>query len=440
MKKTKDGVKLEHGRKKAEVLPGMDLPSPGSLLDQTLRSLARNWEEHVHYDQYYLATIPVRYKAVLLHYIAVQSERAIDVHGLEVLFYDDTELEGATGASGLTHLDLSGNTIDNPLPLKDLKSFFSSPTKLFETAVSTHELPESWDSQPTISEVVSLPKFHALTHLSLAQPSPAATWKDLLNFAPNLRSLTHLSLAFWPTPTLTPNMSTAYAATPTGNVQASATNFYGQYDNDYSEAASIMRRLSKHTICLQWLDLTGCHPWINCLSYKDIDWYGAWAGLETVKIAQGWVPRFWQEHPDFQHKSIVDIFAHFGSHQEYNTYQAELDELARWSDTEIELRSIEHAVRGLIREASLEADRAVSDSLLSTTVPASASSGSRRRHKGDGDWADDLRKKPANLAVRTTRLNFEYETRDHEMYERARGPDDGILRLLALLRGMHRAS
>ncbi|KAI4134050.1 MAG: hypothetical protein LQ347_001840, partial [Umbilicaria vellea] len=91
-------------------LPGLRLPAEGSLLHFTFKGLASNWHWHVTYDQHYLATLPIRYKEILLSYIAVYNNHTkggIGGLGLETLFLDDTELEDATGSDSLTHLDLA---------------------------------------------------------------------------------------------------------------------------------------------------------------------------------------------------------------------------------------------------------------------------------------------------------------------------------------------
>lgn len=270
-------------------LPGTNLPRRGTLLETTLKALARHWEWHLEYDGWYLATIPVRHKEVLLHYLALEGSEQINLDGLEVLLCDNSILEDATGADGFARLDLA-RTIGNSITFQELKRFFTAPVAEEASRSLDQALPDSWDASPTSSPVLSLPKFHALTHLSLSRPGLSVTWPAFLRFAPNLTSLTHLSLAYWPTPTITPNSSTAFAKTPSGEVSYSATNFYSAYDNDFGEAASILRRLSKHTICLQWLDLTGCWPWVKCLGDRQIDYCGAWAGLGTLRMGQEDVP------------------------------------------------------------------------------------------------------------------------------------------------------
>lgn len=274
---------------KIEQLPDSILPNHGSLLHTALKALAVNWDWHVHYDQHYLATIPVRCKEALLSYIARYSPAGIDKAGLALLFLDDTELEDATGVDELTHLDLS-TSVGQRLKLKQLKDLLGGKKAIPAGGETSDAVPESWDTPDSLNALSGLPRFHSLTHLSLSHPTNTATWKGLLDLAPDLVTITHLSLAYWPTPTLSPNSATAYRVTPQGNVNYGASSFYSDMDDDWTEAASILRRLSKSTYCLKWLDLTGCFPWVQALKSDLMDWCGAWRALETIKIGQGYIP------------------------------------------------------------------------------------------------------------------------------------------------------
>lgn len=77
---------------------------------------------------------------------------------------------------------------------------------------------------------------------------------------------------------------------------------YSAFENNWVEAAGVLRRFSKTTYCLKWLDLEGCSDWIPALSWNGIDlegnfhaaagpeWTGAWRGLEWLGIGPGWFP------------------------------------------------------------------------------------------------------------------------------------------------------
>ena len=336
----------------AEPLPGSFLPIQGSLVHITLKALAMNWDWHVNYDQYYLATIPVRYKEALLFYIARCSNRGTDKAGLELLFLEDTELEDATGVDGLTHLDLS-TSVGYSLKLKQLKDILAAKKTVSTGDEISDIVPESWDTPELLALPKSLPRFHSLTHLSLSHPSHTVTWKGLLDLAPHLTTLTHLSLAYWPNPTISPNSTTAYRETPQGNVSFGASSFYSNLDNDWGEAASILRRLSRSTYCLKWLDLTGCFPWVQALEYDQIDWCGAWRALEKVKIGLGYVPECFQDTAaETAWRDIYWNRVSSPSHEVSSfTDPIQKRQLIEWANAEGTTISVEETVNKKIRES-----------------------------------------------------------------------------------------
>ena len=72
---------------------------------------------------------------------------------------------------------------------------------------------------------------------------------------------------------------------------------YTSYDGDWSEAANLLKMLSRHLYCLQWLDLTGCGDWFVALSVANgAEWNGAWRGIEYVRLGVGWSPD-WTDGP-----------------------------------------------------------------------------------------------------------------------------------------------
>lgn len=374
-----------------ERLPGSVPLHDSSLIATTLKAIAKNWDWHLQYDQYYLATILVRYKAELLHYIRCYYPQGIDRTGLELLFLDDTEVEDATGAEGLTHLDLS-TFIGNSLKLTELRHLFSVKKAVEWAEENSESPPESWDAPQLVAQPSRLPHFHSLTHLSLAHPNPAtASWKGLLDLAPHLATITHLSLAYWPTPTLAPNSRTAYRETPHGNVNYGASNFYSAYDNDWSEAASILRRLGKSTYCLKWLDLVGCYPWVKAL--ERLDWSESLQALETVRIGQGWIPKCFKDDADERawHAIILRVPV------------PPLDALAvhrradaiGWTRIEAETLSLETNIN-----ARISANIVHSHSQVGATEPA------REHRHGDSEW-NDRSPEPSSVKYRSTRVVFD---------------------------------
>lgn len=273
-------------------LPDLYLPEERSLMFQTLKALAINWEWHVQYDQYNLVMLPTRLKEALVRFIARYSPQGINRHGLEILFMDDKTLEDAGDNEDVAHLDLS-MLIGYSLSLKELKDFLEKVSNVSTSAelkIENESIPDNWDAPSTFQiSHHRVSRFPYLTHLSLSHPHNAS-WKSLLNLAPHLANLTHLSLAFWPYPTINP-LPLIDSEIPLGNVSYGGATFQPFPDSNWSEPGAILRQLSKKTYSLKWLDLTGCCAWIWALHCDGgIDWDGAWRMLKTVKVGQGWMP------------------------------------------------------------------------------------------------------------------------------------------------------
>lgn len=324
------------------------LPKARSLVHQTLKATARNWEFLVEYEQHYVATLPVSLKCTLLSYLSVYGPaEGIDISSLKVLFLSEAELLEATGGAELTCLDLSG-LIGPKLGVHELLKYFkrraaestahevenlslhdSTPAEDTshgkEDKKSVINVAESWEEEleseaqgANIPRAIHAARFPNLTRLSLSYPT-SASWNHLLSLSAHLGRLTHLSLAYWPTPSRTPNSLTASIVSKHRSpVSMGASSFYSAMDNDWAEAAHILRCLSSNTYCLQWLELEGCDwlpalgwgAWTEPLSGKEvsnvrgkadswgasdpplgIDWNGSWRDLTYVNVSQGWIPR-----------------------------------------------------------------------------------------------------------------------------------------------------
>jgi hypothetical protein len=336
-------------------LPGVDMPREDSLTHYALRSLAENWKWHVSYDEHYLASLPTKLKEQLLSYIATYGDEGSD-EGLRVLFLDETEVEGANGNSDVKRLDL-GNQIGRGISLRLLKRYLggnsdnskvltagsggepsSSTTSEDNQRPPSPPLPPSWEeeadagdsSRPLpLSKSLQLPRFPALTHLSLAHPDPKnASWATLLALTSHLPTLTHLSLAYWPFPTLTPNSLTtrmlpkvSQGAHQPANmgIEYGGINYYSRADDEdeLSEAAGLLKRLANATYCLKWLDLEGCAEWWAALRYEQMDtedadisdfvspsrprtlgpdFNASWRSLEWMGMGAGWLPKEYEEN------------------------------------------------------------------------------------------------------------------------------------------------
>ena len=393
VKRQGDAVKGGQAGINVGSLPDAYFPQEGSLLATTLKAIARNWEWHKVYDQYYLATIQVRYKEALLNYLVRFGQHGIDRSGLEILFQDEHELENGTGAEGLTHLELA-TSIGNPLRLSDLKVLLSLKKTRIAKDDPVDVTPESWDDGEDLLRGPSgMGRFDTLTHLSLSHPNTAATWKGLLDVAPCLATITHLSLAYWPYPTLAPNSKTAYRETPQGTVSYGAASIYSAYERDMNEVVPILHRLSKSTYCLRWLDLEGCYPWNLALASKEIDWFGSWRALETVKISQGWLPECFQSDPDERAWRNV-LFAS----DEVDPRNAGRAQLVEWAAVETESSHLETLANWNIATRQIVKDADDVDPQLQTVTEG------QRAY-----WpnATALPSPSAEDGPRTARVNFE---------------------------------
>ena len=317
------------------------------------RQMARYWDELLEMEQYNLATLPARLKALLLGNIILYGPDAITIRTLQVLFLNRSELEDATGAEELTELDLStlvgyGGSHGKGMSLKGIMQkvilcrrireedevfpvLLTSSTnpeiksKGREALHQNDTTPDSWDAEDnginngnsiSIHRPLTTTRFTDLTRLSLAHPQfrysnrssssssssfsstlpPSNHWSDLLALTKHLPTLTHLSLAHWPIPTLTPNSHTAYVsinprhaggATPglsSTSIPHGGTHFYSAMDDDWTEAVGILRRLSANTYCLQYLDLEGCVDWWLALVWPRAK-HGRESGTEVLSDA-----------------------------------------------------------------------------------------------------------------------------------------------------------
>lgn len=341
-----------------DILPDLYLPETYSLICQALKALARNWSWHLEWDQYFLAKLPTRYKETLLYFMIHYSPQGICREGLEILFLDQTVPEDATDNEDLTHLDFA-TSIGQSLSLQDLEDFLTRVPGMITDGLTdggldtqSRAVPETWDA-PSASPLshISVSRFPSLTHLSLAHPTNAS-WKSLLSLVSHLATLTHLSLAFWPSPTLHSN-SKKDIELPVGYGYYDPTQFFAFSDTYWTEAAAILRHLSKKTYCLKWLDLTGCSAWIWALRCESgADWSGAWRRLETIKTGQGWVPDCLKDETLSWHRedtngfrlglhhSLLDMSLDLGNQESEQSKEA----LANWLRNEKHIAKLEREV------------------------------------------------------------------------------------------------
>ncbi|KAH0531952.1 hypothetical protein TsFJ059_000710 [Trichoderma semiorbis] len=284
-------------------LPGTYLPAPRSLIDIILRKIAADWDLHRVFNQYYLYYIPAHLKAALIRWVGIASPDGLSVQDLKLILLPSPESLEAEGndiseyhtsvIAEVNYLDLSGS-LGRSLTLKEVSELLY-PSKKQE---DSSEPQESWDESEIIPSPprVLLPN---LTHLSLAldpQLASEASWRQLLALSSKLTTITHLSLAYWPDPSLTPRARLSTVTTPQGqNIAYGGTNYYSHsIDHDWSEALLVLRMLSRNLYALEFLDLTGCAPWFKALmlhsEHDFVDWVGSWGKVTLLRIYTGWTP------------------------------------------------------------------------------------------------------------------------------------------------------
>jgi len=213
--------------------------------------------------------------------------------------------------SEITRLDLSGALGNFKQMSKDLilRHKMDGP----EISLALQDtIPSSWDENPEskpapLPRLKSFVRFENLRFLSLASPDPRnASWATLLHLLSHISTLTHLSLAYWPVPTLasrvekTPIRRSIRSSSSSSNTPT----LPSLLENDGVEILSVLRKLSKATYCLKWLDLEGCGDWTSVLRWDGItvngelnlsacfgpEWNGSWRDIEWVELGPGWMP------------------------------------------------------------------------------------------------------------------------------------------------------
>jgi hypothetical protein len=305
--------------------------------------MALKWAWHLDYDGPFLAHFPPHIKELLLSYVAVYAVRARTqplkgrMRGLKPLYLTESDIAETAGdreeadVEPITNIDTNTRRLDLGWALGYWMTFKQLSGELFIPAKSApavsqpafeEGLPASWDEQidgdhaddstPSAVTTSSIPKpisqnvrFTNLRYLSLAHPVPgAASWNSLLHLLSRLSTITHLSLAHWPAPTRTPHTAPARMRPPNHHGPTfihGGTDVYSGMENNWAEAAGILRQLSRYTYCLKWLDLEGCSEWIPALTWTGTnpdgqpcrpgtsgpEWNGSWRNVEWIGLGPG---------------------------------------------------------------------------------------------------------------------------------------------------------
>ncbi|KAI8954052.1 tafazzin [Xylaria longipes] len=288
-------------------MPGVYAPAEGSLVGMILRRIALDWSQQRDWNRFYLYTLPSRLRSALLANVSEIYSSGISLMDLRLVLSGPLKSELAEYGleppdvnvlnSDVFSLDLT-NSLGKSLSLKELHELLFGPKKA--TVPTDDGVQDSWDMPaPTAGPVELLPN---LTHLSLGMDpgsTTSASWKQLLSLAGKLTHLTHLSLAGWPEPSLTPNAKFAKVTSPTTgrSVQYGGTGPYSHaLDGDWTEAILILKRLSRLLYGLEYLDLTGCGDWFRALREKSdgefrvdfVDWSGDWGKITTLRLNSGY--------------------------------------------------------------------------------------------------------------------------------------------------------
>ena len=311
-------------------LPEGHFPAARSLQHLALKHMATNWEWHAEYDHEYLPSLPTPMKETLISYIGIYNETP-RVNPLRVLFITGTDEEAC---DEVRRLDIS-NGLGNWTTLKQLQKDLRNDAKssqthseenepsTADTGPKTRAVPEAWDDDleedadesatAPLAGALRGPLFRNLRHLSLAisPGNPSISWPSLLNLAPDISTIQSLSLAYWPQPSFTPNAAATrvLVKNPVSNglpgVVYGGSDMYNAFDDNWREAAGILRTLSRILYCLKWLDLTGCGAWWHALTWAGRthetveedqsprfgpEWNSGWRGVEHIVMAVGWTP------------------------------------------------------------------------------------------------------------------------------------------------------
>ncbi|KAK6081031.1 hypothetical protein SCUP515_03173 [Seiridium cupressi] len=298
-------------------LPGAFVPQYGSLIDMTFRNLVANWEVQRDWNKFYIYSLPSRLRIALVYFLSKYHESGISAADLRLILIGPSETElaeyqlerpdPAVLNVDVHHLDLTGSA-GRSISLKSLSEL------LFPVVIPVqYEIQDSWDAPALVPAPTAL--LPNLTHLSLAVDDASCeglSWKQLLSLSNKLSGLTHLNLSGWPAPCTTPNATrTKMVSSDTGrSVSYSGTNMYSHaLDDDWAEAISVLKRLSKALYRLEYLDLTGCGDWFPALHREVdaelvidyVDWAREWGKITTLRLCSGY-------HADRSTNGIAGLF------------------------------------------------------------------------------------------------------------------------------------
>jgi hypothetical protein len=397
--------------------------------------MALNWTFVREYELHNIPALPVQLKGCLIAYLTLYGpDDSLDLATLRWLFSEDDDPGTVTTSDQLVRLDLTsllwrgftvrdvarylsrpaphvlsievssaelrvkGNTSRSPPTTKACQEDLLSMTE--STDDQEHggcEVCTTWEDMAEVNaqQILKNPiaaSFPNLTHLSLADAGIYASWPQLLDLSTHLATITHLSLASWPTPTNTPNSMVSFIHDRHQNIAVGGSHFYSAMDHDWYEASNILRRLSHKLYCLKWLDLEGCNEWLPALVWKEADltghrwtnrprptqtqdfsdaavvpepndqlwsssrdhgssiqgpdWNGSWGQVVYINVSQGAVPSDVEAVRRIPAGVIAcELLSHLRDRDEEADENAEDIDVPRWLEREKEARSVRSAVR-----------------------------------------------------------------------------------------------
>ena len=370
------------------------LPAPRSLAHACLRTFALHWQALAEYEQHYLSTLPIALREALLSYLTVYGQRGdVDFTSFKILFQPD-DATGIFCWDDIRLIDLTG-LLSEHFTMHDLAKCLKRSKRPASQTLGLDELSiqntkaedekravaDSWEdevegvSSASFPAILPTPHFSHLSRLSLAHPGAWASWSELLKLAPSLNKITHLSLAHWPRPSMTPNAATTDMVAKHTSVALGGSHFYSDLDDDWHEAANVLRRLSVHTYSLTWLDLEGC-AWLPALTWRSDalqsvsrssgdpdewqyhtaspgpDWNDAWRRVAYLHVFQGWIPAATHALQDMPAGIVaVQLMKWLREHRRDATVQWKLNEsesgraVADWLNREKVARSVKGEIQ-----------------------------------------------------------------------------------------------
>ena len=73
------------------------------------------------------------------------------------------------------------------------------------------------------------------------------------------------------------------------DIQYGGTNHYSHsLDNDFREAAGVLKRLSNYLYNLEYLDLEGCADWLQALLWGNDSWNIQWIKMKSIIVRCGY--------------------------------------------------------------------------------------------------------------------------------------------------------